>query len=389
MLCLTSQGFFVFTLSSYLSDLQTTMTKTSSQQVKQDSREISSGRGPVREPSFIYDTTVEAFGSEGASIDDPVNETDLTKSTKRTSDISILTKIASEIDLEPVDPFQAGADSLYLSGDFDTLTEEDTENSPGEKSTSVRVNFEAFDIDRNLRIPLSESRLELTNETFSSPFINVPDDGVDTKRLSNASMEGESKISSTPEGESYFLAREESFIKKVHEGELQAMAVEVSDYFSMDSIDDDLTVKPLVEHPEAEIEITDLRPGSDLVVRSVNQAPVSSFETIYDKIALEEMETNTSMTKEELLASLEDKFQGAVELPEYFSSFDDLCQISDMEESLVEEGRRWTAPAGTVEAPILEAEEFVVRLQPVAERTSGHWNELERLLEGQSGREKG
>merc|ERR1719278_2229211 len=170
-----------------LPDLQTTMTKTSSQQVKQDSREISSGRGPVREPSFIYDTTVEAFGSEGASIDDPVNETDLTKSTKRTSDISILTKIASEIDLEPVDPFQAGADSLYLSGDFDTLTEEDTENSPGEKSNSVRVNFEAFDVDRNLRIPLSESRL--ANETFSSPFINVPD-GVDAKRLSNASMEG-------------------------------------------------------------------------------------------------------------------------------------------------------------------------------------------------------
>merc|ERR1712130_939593 len=45
-------------------------------------------------------------------------------------------------------------------------------------------------------------------------------------------------------------------------------------------------------------------------------------------------------------------------------------------------------PAGTVEAPILEAEEFVVRLQPIAERTSGHWNELEKMLEGQSGREK-
>merc|ERR1719278_2199284 len=367
-------------------DLQTTKTNTSSLQ-KQDSREISSGRerGPVREPSFIYDTSVEAFGSEGASIDDPVIESDFMGNegnTKRSSDISILTKIASEIDLEPIDPFQAGADSLYLSGDFD-LNEEDTETSPREKSNSVHVDFQTFD---NLRIPLSNNRLPHESAEFSSPFINVPDS--DTKRLSNVSTEGESKISSTPEGESYFMAREESFIKKVHEGELQAMAVEVSDYFSMDSIDDDLTVKPLVEHPEAEIEITDLRPGSDLVVRSVNQAPVSSFETIYDKIALEEMETNTSMTKEELLASLEDKFQGAVELPEYFSSFDDLCQISDMEESSVEEGRRWTAPAGTVEAPILKAEEFVVRLQPVAERTSGHWNELERLLEGQSGREK-
>ena len=66
----------------------------------------------MREPSFIYDTSVETFGSEGASVDDLVDE----RSTKRTSDLSILTKIASEIDLEPIDPFQAGADSLYLSG---------------------------------------------------------------------------------------------------------------------------------------------------------------------------------------------------------------------------------------------------------------------------------
>ena len=378
---------FVFT-PSYLPDLQTTKTNTSSLP-KQESRDISSGRerGPVREPSFIYDTSVEAFGSEGASIDDPVKERDFTGNTKRISDISILTKIASEIDLEPIDPFQAGADSLYLSGDFD-LNEEDTETSPCEKSHSVHVDFQTFD---NLRIPLSDNRLPREPAEFSSPFINVPDS--DTKRLSNVSMEGESKISSTPEGESYFMAREESFIKKVHEGELQTMAVEVSDYFSMESIDDhDLMVKPLVEHPEAEIEITDLRPGSNLVVRTVTKAPVSSFETIYDKIALEEMETNTLMTKEEILASLEDKFQGANELPEYFSSFDELCQM-DLDESsgvlAAEEGRRWTAPAGTVEAPILEAEEFVVRLQPIAERTSGHWNELEKMLEGQSGREKG
>ena len=389
-MCLISQVVFVLT-PSYLPDLQTTKTNTSSLQ-KQDSREISSGRerGVVREPSFIYDTSVEAFGSEGASIDDPVNESDFRGNegnTKRSSDISILTKIASEIDLEPIDPFQAGADSLYLSGDFD-LNEEDTDTSPREKSNSVHVNFQAFD---NLRIPLSDNRLPHQPAEFSSPFINVPDS--DSKRLSDVSMEGESKISSTPEGESYFLAREESFIKKVHEGELQTMAVEVSDYFSMESIDDqDLMVKPLVEHPEAEIEITDLRPGSNLVVRTVTKAPVSSFETIYDKIALEEVETNTLMTKEEILASLEDKFQGVVELPEYFSSFDDLCQM-DMDESssvmTAEEGRRWTAPAGTVEAPILEAEEFIVRLQPIAERTSGHWNELEKMLEGQSGREKG
>merc|ERR1719447_1856201 len=311
-------------LSAGKPDLQTTKTNTSSLS-KQDSRDLSSGRerGPVREPSFIYDTSVEAFGSEGASIDDPVKERDFTRNTKRISDISILTKIASEIDLEPIDPFQAGADSLYLSGDFDL---EDTETSPREKSSSVRVDFEAFD-DHSLRIPLSENNFHGHPADSSSPFINVPDSSM--KRLSNVSTEGESKISSTPEGESYFLAREQSFIKKVHEGELQTMAVEVSDYFSMESIDDDLMVKPLEEHPEAEIEITDLRPGSNLVVKTVTRAPVSSFETIYDKIALEEVETNTLMTKEEILASLEDKFQGgAVEMPQYFSSFDELCQMS-------------------------------------------------------------
>ena len=380
-MCLTSQVFIPFTISSS-PDLHMTKTKTSCLP-RQDSREKSSGRerGPVREPSFIYDTSVETFGSEGASVDDLVDE----RSTKRTSDLSILTKIASQIDLDPIDPFQAGADSLYLSGDFDL---EDTETSPREKSSSVRVDFEAFD-DHSLRIPLSDDNFHGHPADSSSPFINVPDSSM--KRLSNVSTEGESKISSTPEGESYFLAREQSFIKKVHEGELQTMAVEVSDYFSMESIDDDLMVKPLEEHPEAEIEITDLRPGSNLVVKTVTRAPVSSFETIYDKIALEEVETNTLMTKEEILASLEDKFQGgAVEMPQYFSSFDELCQM-DLEESsnVTEEGRRWTAPAGTVEAPILEAEEFVVRLQPIAERTSGHWNELEKMLEVQSGREKG
>ena len=147
-MCLTSQVFILFTISSS-PDLHMTKTKTSCLP-RQDSREKSSGRerGPVREPSFIYDTSVETFGSEGASVDDLVDE----RSTKRTSDLSILTKIASQIDLEPIDPFQVGADSLYLSGDFDL---EDTETSPREKSSSVRVDFEAFD-DHSLRIPLCD-----------------------------------------------------------------------------------------------------------------------------------------------------------------------------------------------------------------------------------------
>merc|ERR1719431_18966 len=107
------------------------------------------------------------------------------------------------------------------------------------------------------------------------------------------------------------------------------MAVEVSDYFSFYFVDEELGVNPIQENPE--IEISDLRPKSSLMVKPItsseSRAPVSSFETIYDKLSIEEVEPTGSMTKEEILASIGDKFQGTVEVPEYFSSFDELCQF--------------------------------------------------------------
>lgn len=346
----------------------------------------------MKEPSFIYDTSVEAFGSEGASIDD----IDIGSRLNSDSGSDIFAKLAKEIDFDPVDPFQAGVDSLHLGGDFD-FNEEDIEDSSREMPDSLDHTYLAFD-NSSLRIPLSGGVPSVSGSHQTTIFVKKNE----TNRLSTTSSDGNNKISSTPEGESYFLAREESFIKKVHEGELQNMAVEVSDYFSLDSVDEELVVKPIQENPEAEIEISDLRPKSSLMVKPItsseSRAPVSSFETIYDKLSIEEVEPTGTMTKEEILASIGDKFQGTVEVPEYFSSFDELCQfggeytdesssgIASLDGDL---GRRWTAPAGTVEAPILEEEEFTVRFQPVVERTSGHWTELEKMMDGQSGRQQG
>ena len=385
--------------SPYLPDPQTVVTKLGSRQVSRELSFTSEKGGLAREPSFIYDTTVETFGSEGASIDDYKLLEE--EESSGAHGVSIIGRIAAEIDTELVDPFQAGADSLHLGGDFD-LNEEDTYASSSEKCGSVQVSFDEYR-PSDLNIPLCENiqdRLFLTssmiNQEDKAMNINVPD--AEAKRLSNSSTDGACKISSTPEAESYFMKREESFIKKVFDGELQNLAVEVSDYFiSLEPVDEALVVKPISEDPEAEIEITDLRPESSLIVKPVNEprGHLSSFERVYDKISLEEIPSHSKMTKEEILASLGENFQGTVETPDFASSFDEIYQLSSvdtaqtssrvcsMEFSADLPGRRWTAPEGTVEAPILAAEEFSVRFEPVVERTEGHWEELERMVEGE------
>jgi len=227
--------------------------------------------------------------------------------------------------------------------------------------------------------------------------VDVP--GTEKRRLSDISLDGSRKISTTPEGESYFKAREDSFIRKVHDGELENLAVEISDYFSLESVGEELVVKPVLVDPEAEIEITDLRPESRLRVKpidlSVKTAPVSSFETIYDKVIYEDVTTCSKMTKEDIMSNLGDRFRGTVEVPDCISSFDELYAISSMDTTTTSSscttslGRRWTAPAGSVEAPILAEEEFAVRFEPVVERTENHWEDIERMMGGRSCVEQG
>merc|ERR1712179_322191 len=115
-------------------------------------------KGIVREPSFIYDTTVEGFGAKGASIDDlDVCGYKLVEEATTESEapvVSIIGRIAGEIDKDSVDPFGVGAESLHLSGDFD-FNDIDTGVSSSEKPDCVCYEKETFYSTTGLCIPLS------------------------------------------------------------------------------------------------------------------------------------------------------------------------------------------------------------------------------------------
>lgn len=141
--------------------------------------------------------------------------------------------------------------------------------------------------------------------------------------------------------------------------------------------------------PETEIVVDDLGSQSSLtvkpLVKSSSSLQCSSYEHIYDQIQMDEAaEPGKKVSAEQILASLEGKFQGTRDIPEYFSSFEELYSKSGegnvtttgTEETL----ERWSAPVGSLEAPILDDEEFSVRFDPVREQIEQHWSEMEVLM---------
>ena len=313
-----------------------------------------------REPSFLYDTTVEPFDTKGTDIDDLTeeNEDDVTQFIQENtpSQESQVEKFechySPEVSksLSPMEKSEGGA-------------EEESPDSP-----------DSPDIESSER----------------SPAIAVPTSSVQNRRLSNISLEESTKISTTPEGEKYFMRREESFVSKVSKGELSSLAVEISDFCSLQTSasDHSLSVKPMKFSPESEIVVADLGSQSSLTVKPLEKCKTSlqcsSYEHIYDSVQLEEStEPEKQVSAEELLASLEGKFEGTREVPEYYSSFEELysksaeaAALSTAEETL----ERWSAPVGSVEAPILDDEEFSTRLRPIREQIEHHWSEMEVLM---------
>ena len=311
-----------------------------------------------REPSFMYDTSVEAFDTKGTDID-------------------AITQVLIE---------------------EDDVTRFIQENTPAEESLVEKFEYQDIPGDSSSHSPLekteggsltTEDRGD-TEDVARSSAIAMPTSLVQNRRLSNISIEESSKISTTPEGEKYFMKREESFVSKVSKGELSSLAVEISDFCSLQSSasDHSLSVKPMKFSPEKEIVVDDLGSQSSLTVkpleRSNTSLQCSSYEHIYDSVELEEAEDqDKQISGEELLASLEGKFEGTKEIPEYFSSFEELYSKSaeehvpsTIDESLV----RWSAPVGSVEAPILDDEEFSTRFGPIREQIEHHWSEMEVLM---------
>ena len=376
-----------------------------------------------REQSFVYDTSVEAFGSMGALIDESFCNYKLVEEESLPPGISIIGKIA---DLEettndkdaiiefiesntPSKESQVEKFEYEEEKDFD-FNEEDISFSPVERPESELSEIIDEEINDSLKIPLSSSPLkvetlfltESAGSQTSSPKeeterIEIPKQEVQNRRLSNISVEDGNKISSTPEGENYFMKREESFISKVEKGEVDNLAVEISDYYSLDTESTDITlcVKPIESTPETEIEIRDFRSESNLTVKPIEQVvrriPVSSYEQIYDTVSIEDIAAHSRMSASEIMSSLGDRFQGTHEIPEFISSFEDLYQrsASGMADDIVTSalkattelpGERWSAPAGAIEPPILEANEFSNRFDPLQHKIENHWEAIEIMM---------
>jgi len=394
----------------------TESTQTASKELKYDLDKVMS-----REQSFVYDTSVEAFGSKGEIIDENIGNHKLSEEQNLPMGISLIGQIAglevptSDRDeiLEFIESNTPSKESQvekfeYVEdNDFD-FNEEDISTSPEERHESDNSEIIVEEINENKRIPLSSSPhkvetlfLTESNESQSNTpetaIIVIPKQDLQNRRLSNISVEEENKISSTPEGENYFMKREQSFISKVEKGEVENLAVEISDYYSLESekADETLCVKPIESTPETEIEIRDLPSESSLTVKPiegvVRRIPVSSYEQIYDTVSIEDITGHSQMSAAEIMSSLGDRFQGTHEIPEFVSSFEDLYQrsaegmaddivISALKATTELPGERWSAPAGAIEPPILEANEFSSRFDPLQNKIENHWEEIEILM---------
>ena len=311
-----------------------------------------------REPSFLYDTSVEAFDTKGTKIDDI------------SSAVDVIEELAGE----------------------DEVIQFIQENTPSEQSQVEK--FEYVDITEKAEPQTldddAEDR-EVLKPGPSSAAVEVPQSSGQSRRLSNISLEGASKISTTPEGEKYFMKREESFVTKVAAGELASLAVEISDFCNLQHSpsDQSLRVKPMEFSPETEIVVADLGSQSNLTVKPLEKSrssvQCSSYEQIYqleDPPGTEKQQVSA----EEILASLEGKLEGPRDVPEYFSSFEELCSKSGAGPAATEPVERWSAPVGSLEAPIMDEEEFSSRFGPVSEQISQHWSDMEGLMSSETGK---
>ncbi len=338
-----------------------------------------------REPSFVYDTTVEAFSTHGAYIDDEDDEVFYSKEPEPLDDkdephgISIIGKLVLSPNLE--------------KGGLDVNEEVITSSSPAK-------------VDRLFLTDYAQGSYE-----EGSPLQHKHDEGGQIpskhdRKVSSGSAE--EKISTTPEAEKYFLKREKSFMKKVARGQIETLAVDISDFCSIEksTSGSELSVLPVTPLFNAsEIEITNL--DSVMVDNQLTVKPAdgrSSYEALYSPCSefddIEE-ETERSQTVPYMLSELgDDSSRDLISkvIPEYVSSSEGLeCMSSTEQEFIADDGSvhrfsgvtmrtsqhrnsqqysdqfhgpvRWSAPPGSLEPhpSLCPPEEFIIHLSNVAE----------------------
>ena len=223
-------------------------------------------------------------------------------------------------------------------------------------------------------------------------------------------------ISSTPEGEKYFQKAAEVLYEKAAAGE--ALDVEVrhpGGESSREASESGLVVQPqedetpglggsqiLQESDGSHIDIADLSSEPLLAVKPLRRntakgpAGLSSFEALYDKTELEEVPGDLALGGEQMRP--EDRFQGTrtaegvggAGLPG-LSSFENIYELPESAQPShhlpAEElpGARWSAPADTLEPPVLIREEFDQRYGAVRDKIAEHFSDISELV----GKEEG
>ena len=362
-----------------------------------------------REASFVYDTTVEAFKTQGVYIDDEDldigGEDDTDIENQNLEGISIIGKLVLSPNQEKgilnineevlISSSPAKVENLFLT-DYDAA-----------QTSYYQSGSEGVDIPSEDRQQFKEHKLATVSTKSGA----------------------ENRISTTPQAEKYFLKREKSFMEKVARGQLESLAVDISDFNTMErSVSgSELSVKPLsIINPETEVEIHHLDAqhhrdsGSHLTVKPAEDIDVSksSYEAIYgaciDFADIEE-DTDHRQAVPQLLQHIGDESRHDLiskVIPEHVSSADGLESMMGVGHYEVEqEGMtsrhvtmrtttnrhsqqfteqqpgpvRWSAPPGSLEPPsICPPEEFIIHLGNIADQQQGtdqHWHQLRILPE--------
>ena len=258
-----------------------------------------------RDPSFIYDTSVEAFNTSGTEVD---NESPDKAVPDVVEEFIEINTPGSAVQVQKFEYLQ-----VEESGDSSELID-----SPLQVTTTLT----------------QQSCITKLKTSSSSEGMDIPCAGA-SRRLSTVSIDSANKISTTPEGEKYFMKREESFVAKVAKGEVETLAVEISEFFPLESSASEaaLSVRPFEVSPDKEIVVADVGSQSSLTVRPletvVRSLACSSYEHLYDGATTEHQEQTKpleQMTADELVQNIGDKFVGTQEIRDSYGSYEELYQ---------------------------------------------------------------
>ena len=255
-----------------------------------------------RDPSFIYDTSVEAFNTSGTEVDEESPDKAVPDVVEEFIEINTP---GSAVQVQKFEYLQ-----VEESGDSSELID-----SPLQVTTTLT----------------QQSCITKLKTSSSSEGMDIPCAGA-SRRLSTVSIDSANKISTTPEGEKYFMKREESFVAKVAKGEVETLAVEISEFFPLESSASEatLSVRPFEVSPDKEIVVADVGSQSSLTVRPletvVRSLACSSYEHLYDGVTTEHQE---QMTADELVQNIGDKFVGTQEIRDSFGSYEELYQRTE------------------------------------------------------------